>query len=109
MNFPFLCLGILLALFSTIGCVYCSTRKKVDVSHSPAVSSRLFQHLAGKVLSDYLRGWFFVSLLLSMTLVLFGAALLFSLSLRFTPSALALGCLSVVDGLDILLLGMHRP
>ena len=109
MNFPFLCLGILLALFSTIAWVYCSTRKKVNVSHSPAVSSRPFQHLAGQVLSDYLRGWFFVSLLLSMTLVLFGAALLFSLSLRFTPSALALGCLSVVDGLDILLLGMYRP
>jgi phosphatidylglycerol:prolipoprotein diacylglycerol transferase len=37
------------------------------------------------------------------------AALLFSLSLSFTWSALALGCLSVLDGLLILLLGMHRP
>ena len=65
--------------------------------------------LTGLVFSDYLRGWFAVSLLLSMTLVLFGAALLFSLSLSFTWSSASLGGLSVLDGLLILLLAMYRP
>ena len=109
MNFPFLCLLILLSLFSSIAWLFRSTHKQGDGAFSPVASSKLVQHLFGLVFSDYLRGWFAVSLLLSMTLVLFGAALLFSLSLSFTPSAASLGCLSVVDGLGILLLGMYRP
>lgn len=109
MNFPFLCLLMLLSLFSIIAWLFRSTRKPGDGAFSPVASNKLFQHLPSLVLSDYLSGWFFVTLLLSMTLVLFGAALLFSLSLSFTWSALALGGLSVVDGLGILLLGMHRP
>ena len=109
MNFPFLCLLILLSLFSTIAWLFRSTHKQGDGVFSPVASSKLFGHLPGLIFSDSLRRWFFVSLLLSMTLVLFGAALLFSLSLSFTWSALALGGLSVVDGLLILLLGMHRP
>ena len=109
MNFPFLCFLILLSLFSTIAWLFRSTHKQGDGAFLPVASSKRFQHLTSLIFSDYLRGWFSVSLLLSMTLVLFGAALLFSLSQIFTWSALALGCLSVVDGLGILLLGMHRP
>lgn len=109
MGFPYLCLGIFLALFSVIAFVYYSMREKGDVACSPAASRRLFQCLADRVFSDYFRGGFFVTLLLSTTLVLLGAALLFSLSLSFTPSALALGCLSALGGPGILLLGEHRP
>ena len=109
MNFPFLCLLILLSLFSSIAWLFRSMHKQGDGVFSPAASSKLFQRLPGLIFSDYLRGWFFVSLLLEIPLVLFGAALLFSLSLSFTWSALALGCLSVLDGLGILLLGMRRP
>jgi hypothetical protein len=109
MGFPYLCLGIFLSLFSIVAFVYCSTREKGNVTCSPAASRRLFQRLADRVFSDYFRGGFFVTLLLSTTLVLLGAALLFSLSLSFTWSALALGCLSALGGPGILLLGRHRP
>ena len=109
MGFPFLCLGVLLSFFSIIAFVSCSTRKKGDVACSPAVSSRRFQRLAGLVFSDHLRGGFFVALMLSTALVLSGAALLFSLSLSFTPSALALGCLSVLSGLGVQFSGRHHP
>lgn len=108
-DFPFLCLLILLSLFSILPFLFRSSRKKGDGVLSPAASRTPFQHVTSLVLSDYLRGWFLLSLLLSMTLVLLGAALLFSLSLSFTWSALALGCLSVLSGLLILLLGGNRP
>ena len=108
MGFPLLCLGTLLSLFSIIPFLFRSMHKQGDGVLSPAASSKLFQHLTSLVLSDYLRGWFFASLLLSMTLVLLGAVLLFSLSLSFSWSALALGCLSVLDGLGVLLLGGYR-
>ena len=81
MNFPFLCFLMLLSLFGTIAWLFRSTRKPCDGAFSPVASSKLFGHLTGLVFSDYLRGWFFVSLLLEIPLVLFGAALLFSLSL----------------------------
>lgn len=109
MDFPFLCLGIFFSLFSVIALVYGSTRKKGDVTRSPAASRKLFQRLAGLVFSDHLRGEFFVTLMLSTTLVLSGAALLFSLSLSFTLSALALGCLSVLSGLAVQFPGRHHP
>ncbi len=60
-------------------------------------------------LSEYLRRWFFVTLLLSMMLVLLGAALLFSLPLSFIWSALALGCLSILAGLSLLLFCGYHP
>ena len=109
MGFPFLCLGIFFSLFSIIALVYGSTRNKGDVTCSPAASRWLFQRLAGLVCSDYLRGEFFVTLMVSATLVLSGAALLFSLSLNFTPPALALGCLSVLSGLAVQFLEGYRP
>ena len=43
MGFPYLCLGIFLALFSIIAFVYYSMREKGDVTCSPAASRRLFQ------------------------------------------------------------------
>ena len=108
-DFPFLCLLILLTLFSLLPLLFRFTRKKGDGVLSPAAARTLFQHVTSLVLSDYLGGWFLLSLLLSMMLVLLGSALLFSLSLSFTWSALALGCLSVLSGLLILLLGGNRP
>lgn len=109
MGFPYLCLGIFLSLFSIVAFVHRSTREKGNAACSPAASSKQFQRCAGIVFSDYFRGEFFVTLLLSATLVLLGAALLFSLSLNFTPAALALGCLSALGGPGILLLGRRRP
>jgi hypothetical protein len=82
--------------------------KQGDGTLLPAACSRQLQHLTRQVFSDYLRGWFFITLLFSMTLILLGAALLFSLSLSSTWSALALGCLSVLDGLGMLLSGGRR-
>src|SRR5437588_982819 len=65
MSFPFLCLGLLLALFSIIPFLFRSTCKKGDGVLSPDASSRTpFQHVTSLAFSDYLRGWFFVSLLL---------------------------------------------
>ncbi len=109
MNSPFPCFLILLSLFSIFAWLFRSMHKPGDGVFSPVASSKRFQHLPNLVFSDYLRGCFFGSLLLSMTLVLFGAALLFSLSLSFTWSAASLGCLSVLDGLLILLPAMYRP
>jgi len=70
--------------------LFCSKHKQGDGVFSPVASSKLFQHLPGLVFSDSLRGWFFVSLLLEIPLVLFGAALLFSLSLYLVGSSLGL-------------------
>jgi len=109
MGFPFLCLGIIFCLFGLIALVSCSARQPRDSTRSPAASNRLFRCLADLVFSDHLRGGFFVALLLSTALVLSGAGLLFSLSLRFTWSALALGCLSMLSGLGIPFLDGHHP
>lgn len=109
MDFPFLCLFILLSLFGIIAVLFDSTRKQGGDGRLRTASSKLFTPFLGLVFSDYFRGWFAVSLLLSTTLVLLGTALLFSLSLSFAWPVLALGCLSLLGGLLIPLLGGGSP
>lgn len=108
MSFPFLCLGIVFSIFSLMALLVSSRRRPHDVPRSPTVPSRLLGHLSGLLFSDHLRGEFFVALLLSTALMLSGAGLLFSLSLSFTWSALALGCLSLLSGLGVLFPGRYH-
>lgn len=104
MDMPFSCLITLLSLFSTIAVVFASLQQLSFGVLSHTVPSKRFGHLTDRLFSDYFRGWFAISLLLGAPLVLLGAALLFSLSLRFDPSAVYLGSLSVVGGLLLPLL-----
>ena len=108
MDFPFPCLLILLSLFGSMVWAFHSRQRRSSGVLSSTTFSRLFEHLISLVLSDYLRGWLVVSLLLAILLILLGAALLVSLSLSFAWSALALGCLDLLGGLLVLLLGGFR-
>ena len=109
MDFPFLCLGILFSLFNIIFFCLSSMHKQGDEFSFLAAPRGRFQHLSSLVFSDYFRGRFLVSLLFSMMLVLLGAALLFSLSLSSSWSALALGGLSVLGGLLFIPCSLMKP
>jgi hypothetical protein len=105
MGFPFSCLLILLTIFSIGAYVPLFARKSEALFSGRA--ARL-QQLATLILSTEIRAGFVLSLFLSSPLIIFGAALTFSLSFGFNWSALVLGCLSILLGLGILLLGLRQ-
>jgi len=105
MGFPFSCLLILLTIFSIGACVPLFARKSGALFSGRA--ARL-QQLTTLILSTEIRGWFVLSLFLSSTLIVVGAALVFSLSFGINWSALVLGCLSIFLGLGVLLLGLRQ-
>jgi hypothetical protein len=105
MGFPFFCLLIVLTILSVGSCVPLLVRKSGALFSGRAAR---FQHLTTLILSTEIRGWFVLSLFLSSTLIVIGAALVFSLSLGINWSALVLGCLSLFLGFGILLLGLRQ-
>jgi hypothetical protein len=109
MGFPFFCFFLLLTLFSVGASLPFLVPKHSTLFSWCAVAGRRFQPFATLLLSTEIRAWFVLSLFLFSTLILMGAALLFSLSLGFDWSALVLGCLSLLLGLGILLLAFVTP
>lgn len=105
MGFPFFCLLIVLTILSVGSCVPLFVRKSGALFSGRAAR---FQHLTTLILSTEIRGWFVLSLFLSSTLIVIGAALVFSLSLGINWSAPVLGCLSLFLGFGILLLGLRQ-
>jgi hypothetical protein len=105
MSFPFFCLLIVLAIFSIGSGVPLFVRKSGALFSGRTAR---FQQLTTWILSTEIRGWFVLSLFLSSTLIVAGAALVFSLAFGMNWSALVLGCLSLFLGLGILLLGLHQ-
>ena len=108
-NFPFFCLGLLFVIFSILSFFRRSTLQKGQSIFWYVASSPRVQHFVTLMFPEYLAGRFFVSLLVCTVLILTGAALLFSLSSGFAWSILALGCLCILLGPGILLLGLRRP
>ena len=108
MGFPFFCFFLLLTLFSIGFCLPFLLPRRSNLFSGRAAAYRRLQRITALLLSTEIRIGFVLSLFLFLVLILMGTALLFSLSLGFDWSALVLGCLSLLLGLAILLLGLRQ-